>query len=244
MIRALVLALFACGCAEEQDAGALTIFAASSLTDAMGELERGFEREHEGAGVEASFAGSQVLRLQIEQGAPADVFVSADEAHMQALLDAGHVVESAVLAHNELVVIVPRDDPAIRSFSDLPRASRVVIGDESVPVGRYARALLARTAFEREVLARVVSEESNVRLVRTKVELGEADAAIVYRTDAIASDRVRIVEIPGALNVRAGYHAGVVAASPRQALAREWIAHARGEEGQRALAAHGFAPHR
>ncbi len=242
MIRALVVALLLAGCGEPPE---LSIFAASSTAEALAELEGDFERAHPDVDVRASFAGSQVLRLQIEQGAPADLFVSADREHVEALARAGLVAEDAVLAHNELVIIVPPENPAgIESFSDLPRARRLVIGDASVPVGRYTRAVLrsAGARFEADVLARVVSEESNVRLVRAKVELGEADAAIVYRTDAIASEGVRVVPIPAERNVRADYWVALVSASERKALAREWIALARGEQGARVLEEHGFTP--
>ncbi len=254
-LRALALlaaaALGACDGPSGGDAESVTVFAASSLTDAFEELDRGFEADNPGVEVSPSFAGSQVLRVQIEQGAPADVFASADARHMDALLAAGLVEDRRVFAHNELVVIVPVDDPAgIEAFGDLRRARRLVIGDASVPVGRYTRRLLSRAAerlgfdFESDVLGHVVSEETNVRLVRAKVELGEADAAIVYRTDAVASDRVRIVEVPGDLNVRADYHIAVVSASPRRELARRWLAHVEGEAGRRALSEHGFVPAR
>jgi molybdate transport system substrate-binding protein len=240
------VALAACGGeAAGADAEApVSVFAASSLTDAFGELAQSAELE-----VAPSFAGSQVLRLQIAQGAPADVFASADRRHMDALVEAGLVGDARVFAHNELVVVVPPDNPAgIEAFEDLPRARRIVVGDPNVPVGRYTRRLLVRAAerfgdgFVSAVRARVVSEESNVRLVRAKVELGEADAAIVYRTDAAASERVRVVPIPDALNVRAEYLIGVVSASERPERAARWIAHVEGDEGRRTLSAHGFVP--
>lgn len=238
----LAIALAACDGASG-DREPLTVLAASSLAEVVSDLERELERSDPELDVVPSFAGSHVLRLQIERGAPADVFVSADEEHVEALVRAGLVDEGEVLAHNELAVIVPLDGPAgIERFEDLPRAERIVLGESGVPIGRYSRELLARAgaAFERDVLARVVSEESNARLVRAKVELGEADAAIVYRTDA--SERVRTIPIPEALNVRATYRAAVVRASPRRELARRFVEHARGEAGQRAFAARGFVP--
>lgn len=246
---AIVLSLLVTACSSASARpDELTVFAASSLTDALGELEPGFEEEAR-VGATTSFAGSHVLRAQIERGAPADVFVSADESHTEALVDAGLLVDVQTLAHNELVLIVPRENPAgIASFADLPRARRVVIGVPEVPVGRHTRTLLARAAaslgeqWRSDVLASVVSEESNARLVRAKVELGEADAAIVYRTDA--SDRVRSIEIDDELNVRADYTVGIVAASPRRALAQRWIDYARSDDGRRVLALHGFETHR
>ncbi|MFW6198359.1 MAG: molybdate ABC transporter substrate-binding protein [Acidobacteriota bacterium] len=224
----------------------LSVFAASSLTEAFRQLEEGFEAAHPDIDVRLTFSGSQVLRLQLEQGAVADVFASANERHMDALVDAGMVSYSRVFAHNELVVVVPPDNPAsVDSFPELPRAERLVIGTEGVPVGIYTRQLLDRAGAElgEEFVARlrdsVVSEEANVRLVRAKVELGEADAAIVYRTDATVSDRVKVVAVPESLNVRASYFIGPITASGNPAADR-FIAYVLSEEGRRALEDHGF----
>ena len=169
----------------------LRVFAASSLTEAFQEMASAFENAYPDTEVVLVFAGSQVLRLQLEQGAQADIFSSADPRHMEALVQEGIVSGHRVLAENELVVIVPPGNPAgIESFAELANAERVVIGTSNVPVGVYAREALRRAetagglaGFEAAVMGRVVSEESNVRLVRAKVELGEADAAIVYRTE-------------------------------------------------------------
>ncbi len=189
---------------------ALTVLAASSLTEAFQDLERDFEAAHPNVDVQLTFAGSQVLRLQIQQGAKVDVFASANESHMQALVATGHLAAPRVFAQNELVLIVPPSNPAgIHTFADLGTASRIVIGSSNVPVGIYTRQVFERAAsalgdaFVARVRQQVVSEENNVRLVRAKVELGEADAAVVYRTDAAASDRVRVVSIPATFNVRA-----------------------------------------
>jgi len=197
--------------------------------------------------VQLTLAGSQVLRLQIEQGASADVFASANESHMQALVDAGDVLRSQTFARNELVVIVPTSNPAgIESFDQLIRGSRIVIGTDNVPVGVYTRQILdnARAqlgeGFVAAVRRRVVSEESNVRLVRAKVEMGEADAAVVYRTDAVSSERVRIVPIPEALDVRAAYPIGVLARSRHATEAAAFIDYVLSPPGRRVLGRHGF----
>lgn len=244
----LALLLGGCRCDALRSSSDLTVFAASSLTEAFVALEHAFESANEGIDVSLAFGGSQVLRLQIEQGAPADVFASADEGHVAALQQAGLMPKSEVFAYNELTVVVPSDNPAkIESFADLPRAGRVVLGAPTVPVGRYTRELLRRAAdsygpeFRTAVLEHVVSEESNVRLVRAKVELGEADAAIVYRTDATPSSRVQMVPVPAVLNVRADYHIGVIERSPHPELAERWVAYVQSEEGQGILAQHGFS---
>jgi molybdate transport system substrate-binding protein len=234
-------------CTGDSGATTLSIYAASSLTEAFGELETIFERTHPGTDVAVTFAGSQVLRIQIEEGGPADVFASANPEHLQALIDAGIVRESHVLARNELVVIVPTDNPAgIEAFADLSRARRLVLGTPNVPVGRYARETLARAdslirpGFRAAVLESLVSEESNVRLARAKVELGEADAAIVYLTDALGSERVRTVPIPDEMNVQVEYLIGVVEREGRSVLADAWTDLVLSSEGQAVLTRHGF----
>lgn len=225
----------------------LRVFAASSLTDAFREMAGAFEGAHPDTEVVLVFAGSQILRLQIEQGAPADVFASANPQHMEALVEGGLVSGERVLARNELVVIVPPANPAgIESFADLVRAKRIVIGTPNVPVGAYAREALRRAgaeagggAFAHAVLGRVVSEESSVRLVRAKVELGEADAAIVYRTDAVPG-RVRTVQLPPRANVRARYLLGMVEGAENADGAERWAEFAASPAGRRILTRHGF----
>ena len=243
---ALLAALFQ-GCAPSDTSRTLHVYAASSLAESFSEMEHAFEAAHPGTDVVLAFAGSQVLRLQIEQGAPADVFASADPAHMLALVERGRVHDSRIFAHNQLVLIVPPGNPArIESFRDLPRASRLVIGTVNVPVGSYAREALRRTeaagegGFVAAVLARVASEESNVRLVRAKVELGEADAAIVYRSDTVATGRVQTIDIPTDVNVNADYSIGIVAGSTNTRLAEAWLAFVLSREGRELLARHGF----
>ena len=224
----------------------LHIFAASSLADAFREMETAFESAHPGTDARLVFAGSQVLRLQIEQGARADVFASADRRHIESLKRAGFVAGYTAFATNELTVIVPLDNPAgIGSFDELPRARRLVVGTEHVPIGAYTRELLKRArtqngpAFEAAVLDRVVSRESNARLVRAKVELGVADAAIVYRTDA-APDRVRAIPVPRGANVRASYLMGAVAGSAAAEGAEEWIGFVGSPAGREILSRRGF----
>ncbi len=225
----------------------LVVFAASSLTDAFNDLERSFEAKNADVDVALSYGGSQLLKLQISEGAPSDVFASADEVHLRELVTAGLVEQSETFAWNELVVVVPEDNPAnIQELKDLTRAERLVIGARNVPVGAYTHALLSRAAeqygaaFEADVLARVVSEESNVRLVRAKVELGEADAALVYRTDAAGSRKLKQLPIPAELNVRTSYPIAVLTQAPEPALARRWLAYVLSPTGQAALGARGF----
>lgn len=251
-----LLALFALqsiattGCKSERSEPTkveLAVFAASSLTEAFRGLERGFEARHPNVDVQLTFAGSQVLRLQIEQGASVDVFASANESHMQSLVASGQIAAPQIFAQNELVIIVPPSNPAgIHTFADLRKPSRIVIGTDNVPVGTYTHQVLDRAAIELgdEYLAKVerhiVSEESNVRLVRAKVEMGEADAAVVYRTDAAASDRVLMVPIPSTFNVRAAYPIGTSTRSAHQGEAQQFVTYVFSPSGREVLRRYGF----
>lgn len=252
-----MLCLAALGCGAEGSGAApagararvLRIHAASSLTEAFGALARDFEAAHPGVEVRATFAGSQALRVQLMQGAPADLFASANQAHMRALQRAGVVDASQPFARSQLALIVPTDNPAgITAFAQLPRARRLVVGADNVPVGAYTDALLERAervlgqAFTRAVRARIVSREANVRLVRAKVALGEADAAIVYRSDALSEPAVRVVEIPPAFNVSADYPVGVLRGAEEPELAAAFVLSLRSAAGHRILAEHGFSP--
>ncbi|HZJ53429.1 MAG TPA: molybdate ABC transporter substrate-binding protein [Myxococcaceae bacterium] len=226
----------------------LTVFAAASLRDVFGALGTTFEREHPGVKVQFNFAGSQELRTQLEHGAPADVLASADTKHMDAARKAGLVDAPKLFATNAPVIVVPADNPGkVRTLGDLPAVKRLVIGAPEVPIGAYTLQVLdkARTQlgadFPARVQARVASRELNVRQVLTKVMLGEADAGIVYRTDArSAGDKVRTLEIPADLNVVAEYPIATVARAPRHELARAWVAMVTGPTGQAALGDAGF----
>ena len=252
---ALLVGLLVCAPARAADAGpregvTLTVFAAASLRDVFGALGTRFERAHPGVKVRFNFAGSQELRTQLEHGAPADVFASADTRHMEAAR-AGNLVEAPRLfATNAPVVVVPADNPArVHALPDLAMVERLVLGTPEVPIGAYTLQILERAGarlgaqFPARVQARVVSRELNVRQVLTKVVLGEADAGIVYRTDArSAGDRVRTVEIPPEVNVLAEYPLAVLARAPHPELARAWVALVTGAEGQAALSNAGFGP--
>lgn len=226
---------------------ALAIYAAASLTEAFSALEPAFEAAHPEFDVRLTFAGSQVLRLQIEEGAKAAVFASADPRLTARLVETGRLQGVEVFAHNQLRVIVPIKNPAgLKTFEDLVHARRLVIGTEHVPIGVYTRQVLQRAearygaAFGRTVRSRVVSEESNVRLVRAKVELEEADAALVYATDAISSNRVRSIPIPEGLGVEADYAMGMVTESGRERAAETWVTFVRSTAGQAILKKFGF----
>ena len=229
--------------------GTLTVFAASSLTEAFSEAGLQFERDNPGVHVRLSFAGSQALRLQVEYGAPADVIATANARHVAALVQLGRASDPQVIAHNALAIVVPLANPArVHTFEQLDRAHRLVVGAPSVPIGRYTQLLLQRSSeavgarFATAVRSHIVSRENNVRLARAKVELGEADAAVVYLTDARASKRVRTVAVPDAINVKAQYQQALISDAENVTVARLWQRHMLSAAGQATLQAHGFLP--
>jgi molybdate transport system substrate-binding protein len=241
IIAALVVSGFAATTrAEDRE---ITVFAAASLREVFEDLGKAFEAKS-GVKVHVNLAGSQELRTQIENGAKPDVFASADQKHMDALLKAKLVTAPKVFARNTPVIIVPRDNPAkIASFQDLPKAKKIVIGVPEVPIGNYTLQILdkAGTDFKQKVLANVASRELNVRQVLAKVTLGEADAGVVYRTDAMAGkDKVAIIDIPAKVNVVAEYPVAVLAKAPEAAAARAFVDLLLSADGQKRLAAAGF----
>ena len=224
------------------------IHAASSLTDLFERLAVLFEATHPGDDAVLSFAGSQVLRLQIAQGAPADLFVSAHLEHVQTLHDAGLTGAPEHVASSALTLIVPRANPAnLHVLGDLPRAERIVIGTPQSPIGRYTRALLTQadsaqpSALSASVMARVVSEESNARLLRAKVALGEADAALVYTTDARDAPWVLELPIPEGQNVRVDYFMAQVLTPRPSPVVTRWLTFMRSPEAQALLGDMGYS---
>ncbi|HSS32632.1 MAG TPA: molybdate ABC transporter substrate-binding protein [Solirubrobacterales bacterium] len=202
--------------------GSVLVLGASSLTEAVGEYAESFA----GADVRTSFAGSDQLAAQIRQGAPADLFLSADTDYPAELFKAGLLEKPRVFAANELVIAVPADSD-LASLSDLSRpGTKIVIGDPSVPVGAYTRTVLERLpAARREaILANVRSEEPEVSSVIAKVEQGAADAGFVYATDAkSAGDAVKSVAIPTGLQPEVAYAGAVVADSGNAEAAGEFL---------------------
>jgi molybdate transport system substrate-binding protein len=246
----VVLVAFARGARAEPVRRELLVFEAASLKDAFARLAQRFDAKEAGVAVMANAAGSQELRAQIEHGAAADVFASADRKHMDALVAQGLVVTPAVFACNEPVVVVRASlAPPLEILADLPRAERIVVGAPDVPIGRYTQEILRKAGdalgadFRRRVEAKIVSRELNVRQVLAKVVLGEADAGIVYRSDAqTARGQVRVVEIPRALNVTAEYPIAVLKAAPHADLARRFVELVRSPAGAAALREAGFVP--
>ena len=234
--------------------GELTIFAAASLTDAFTAIAADLEAAQPGLAISANFGGSQALVAQLAAGAEADLFASANEAQMDAASQNGSIAgEPVTFAHNDLTIVTPADNPAgIMSPADLGNDGlRLVLAQPEVPAGRYARASLCAMeeepatygeGFVARVAANIVSQEEDVRAVLAKVQLGEADAGIVYRSDATAAgDAIQTIPIPAAVNIVAAYPIAMVSGGD-EPLAAAFIAYLLGPEGQATLQEFGFAP--
>ena len=234
---------------------ALNVFAAASLSDAFTEIGHQLERQRPGLTVRLNLAGSQQLATQIEQGAVADVYASADERWMAHAAERGLVSgEPAIFARNRLVVIVPKTNPArIHRLQDLARGGvKLVLGADAVPVGRYSRVVLRNLArdpafggdFAARALRNVVSEEENVKSVVGKVQLGEADAGFVYGSDVTPSVArfIRVFEIPESANVFASYPIALLEGAKEPEAARAFVDFVLSREGQAILERRGLIP--
>jgi molybdate transport system substrate-binding protein len=223
-------------------AGDITVFAATSLTESFTEIGDAFAAANPDATATFSFDASSGLVQQIIEGAPADVFASADTANMAKLTDAEqNGTDPVVFATNVLTIIVAPDNPlGISDVEDLTDPDiKVVVCAPEVPCGSYANQIFTAAGVE----VTPVSLEQNVRGVATKVTAGEADAGIVYVTDVFAAgDDADMVEIPADINVIAEYPIASVAASEHPEVAQAFIDFVLGEEGQAILAEHGFGP--
>lgn len=245
--------LSACGSASAGSTPrTLTIFAAASLTDAFTEMGKAFEASRPDLTVTFNFGGSQNLRTQIEQGAPADVFASANAREMDALVSGNLVVAGTpeIFLTNQLVVILPKENPAgITALGDLAKPGlKLVLAAEEVPAGRYARQILDNlnslygADYSENVLANIVSNEDNIRQAVTKVQLGEADASIVYISDTVAVPDLQRIEIPADMNVIAEYPIAPIAKTENTDLAKAFIDYVLSPDGQAILEKWGFTP--
>jgi molybdate transport system substrate-binding protein len=235
------------------EGGDLTVFAAASLSDAFEAIEQELEAATPNLSITYNFGGSQALVTQLEEGAQADVFASANVTQMDAAIAAGLIAgEPLPFAHNRLAIVTPAGNPAaIESAADLGKEGiLLVLAQPEVPAGRYARESVCLMAtdsaayggFVERVAANVVSEEEDVRDVLAKVALGEADAGIVYVSDAVAAgDQVHVVDIPDEVNVTATYPVAILAGGD-EALGSAFVAYLLSGEGQATLERYGFQP--
>ena len=266
---ALLLWLLACSGAPSAASGSgepvtreLMVFAAASLTNPFPQVATAFQQQHPGVSVKFNFAGSQRLRTQLEHGARADVFASADEDQMELAMESGLLSgEPVPFASNRMVVIVPQEDHlegptrgmTVRSLKDLAHPEvKLVVALPGVPAGKYALAAIQRLGdadngfppgYSQKVRANVVSQEPNVRSVVQKVVLNEVDAGVVYQTDArvehVAS-KVTTIQIPDWANPSASYPIGVLRDAAEPDLARAFVEFLRSPEGRVILRDHGF----
>lgn len=229
--------------------GRLIVFAAASLTDAFTRIGEDITAANRDVHIQFNFAGSQTLVTQLEGGADADVLALASPEQMTHAVDQGVPVDDPIsFATNRLTIVVPSDNPAdIQSPADLSREGvRLLVANPDVPAGAYARQAIcqigasAGAAYVEEVAGNVVSQEDNVRSVLTKVQLGEADAGIVYETDARTADEsVDRIEIPDAQNIVASYP---IVSLEGDRLGMAFIGYVLSAEGQATLASFGFGP--
>ncbi|MFF2849641.1 molybdate ABC transporter substrate-binding protein [Streptomyces sp. NPDC058001] len=251
---ALLVPLAACGSSDDakKDTGSgketgsssssapdakLTVLAAASLTDVFKTAKTAYEKKYPGTTLTFSFAGSQELAAQVKQGAPADALVTADTKTMDGLK--GDTGTPAIVAKNRLVIATGEGNPKkIENLKDLADTElKVVLAAPEVPVGRYSRQVLDA----QKITVKPVSEEPNVRAVLSKVELGEADAGIVYKTDAeSAPDKVDAITIPDAENAIAEYPAATLNESKNKAAAAQFVAWLTTPEAQKILQQAGF----
>ncbi len=248
----LIIGLVSCDSTPEVDSAKtdqLIVFAAASLTDSFTELEEAFEADNPGTDVVLNFASSSQLAFQLREGAAADVFASANENQMQMAVASGRVDPFDVVSFtaNKLTILVPAGNPAeIRTIEDLgnPGVS-LLVAVEGVPARDYADQIIRHLpgAAGGRIYGNLVSEESNVRQVSTKVALGEADAGIVYVSDITPdiADQVEQIQIPDALNVIASYPIATIQDSRQEALAKDFIEFVLSDAGQAILANWGFA---
>jgi molybdate transport system substrate-binding protein len=233
--------------------GSLTIYAAASLKAALGKAKTAYEAAYPGTTLTISTDSSSALETKIEQGAPADVFLSADTSNPQKLIDKGLAGGALTkFAGNLLTVIVPTANPAgITSPVDLAKSGvKVIAAGDTVPITKYATLLVANLAnesgypadFAAKYTANIASREDNVAAVVSKIELGEGDAGIVYVTDAKTSTKVTTITVPPTANVPATYSGVTVKASPNAAAAAAFLTWFTGSDGQAILASLGFLP--
>jgi molybdate transport system substrate-binding protein len=234
-VLALLLPLAACG-ADDDGSDQLTVLAAASLTDVFEELGTTFEDEHD-VDVTFSFGSSTGLAEQVADGAPGDVLATADQTSMQAAEDAGVTGAVEEFATNVLVIVTPPDNPAgIESLADLADAAWVRCADEAA-CGRVALGVLE----DNGITAEPASLEEDVRATLDKVASGEADAGLVYATDAVAAgDSVATIEIPGAERRLTSYFVTTLEQSEDAELAQQWVELVLSDQGQRVLEEAGF----
>jgi molybdate transport system substrate-binding protein len=246
-VAAAALLATAAGCGKDEAlstgggiSGAVTVFAAASLTGSFTQIGKDFEAAHPGTKVTFNFAGSSALATQINQGAPADVFASAAPATMKTVTDAGNADGTpATFVKNQLVIAVPKGNPqGVTGLADLTKPGvKVALCAEQVPCGAAAK----KAQDAASVKITPVTQESDVKAALSKVTLGEVDAALVYRTDVkAAADKVDGIEFPESSGAINEYPIVVLKNAPNKAAATEFVAYVRSDKGTAVLTQAGF----
>jgi len=228
---------------KEKLRGSITVSAAASLTEAFTKMGTDFQKLHKGTTVTFNFAASSALVQQIQGGAPADVFASADGANMQKLVNGGQVTaEPTDFASNLLTIVVKPGNPkGVKSIADLPKLDVVALCAPEVPCGKYANQALTQDGVS--LPADKITLGQDVKAALAAVATGDADAGIVYGTDAKAArNTVQSVKIPASLNVLAVYPIAPIAATQNASLADGWIKYVTARAGRRTLRSFGFLP--
>ncbi|MDD4651760.1 MAG: molybdate ABC transporter substrate-binding protein [Methanothrix sp.] len=252
---AVAVLILTCSAALSSDPKEITVFTAASLTGAFNEIGGIYENET-GIHVTFNFDGSQALRTQIENGAYADVFASANKKQMNALKSGGLMNNSsiAIFAKNKISLIVPKDNPAkISNLSDLAKpGTKIVMGTKDVPVGDYALQIIDKLGndssygkdYKEKVLSNVISQETTVNYVVTKVALGEADVGFAYVSDVTEdlASKVDKIDIPDEYNIIAEYPMGMLLESKYPTESMDFMNLVMSEEGSAILEKYGFSP--
>jgi molybdate transport system substrate-binding protein len=222
--------------------GTLNVFAAASLTNAFGQLERTFEQQHPGWKVTLNLAGSDQLAAQIEQKAPADVFAAASTKYPEELQGENLLGKTTNFATNTLVLVTPKSNPArIKTAQDLEKGdAKVVVADPAVPLGSYTETVLGNLGIDESKL-NIVSKEQDAESVLAKLTSGEADAGFVYVTDALSQKaKLHEIEFPASADATATYPIGIVSYSKNTKAAQQWIDLVNSPQGQAVLEQLGF----
>jgi molybdate transport system substrate-binding protein len=237
-MRRLVAVALACAAlaapASVSGGSPLTVFAAASLTEVLPRIDKA---------PRYSFAGSDQLAIQIQQGAPADVFAAASPKQPELLYRSGLVRKPVAFATNKLIILVPRSNPGgIANVYDLRRDGlKIVIGDRTVPIGAYTRQIFDTLGITADVMKNVVSQETDVKGIVTKVALGEADAGLVYSTDAKpVLARTRALALPQWAEPPIRYEVAVVKSTASPAAVQAFVKKLRSKRGRSLLAKAGF----
>ena len=263
LLVAVCMLLASCGSSSNSASGSsttptptpvkLTVFAAASLTAAFGEIKTKYEAANPNVTVTYNFGGSNTLVQQIINGAPADVFASADKKNMQKAVTPGLVNTPQTFVRNKVVVIIPANNPGnITSLHDLAiKGIKIAVAGPSVPVGNYTLEVLNKMglsseygpAYESAVKANFVTQETSVSGVVQKVQLGEVDAGFVYVSDAFsAGSKVRSIDIPDQFNILADYPIATVKTSTNASTAESFVQYVLSPDGQAILTKYHFIP--